>query len=75
MEVLCVYAEVKYGFVSIDDRGFKCSTCNFNCHDCCHIKLIMARIDKDDGDLPDAVYTMLSMQKDRRIDPQTIMSF
>lgn len=57
-EVVCVYAESDYGFVGVDHTGFKCYTCNFNTHSCCHIEFLKEKINCDDVDLPDFVYEM-----------------
>ena len=68
MEVICVYAESDYGFVGTDQKGFKCSTCNFNQHGCSHIKFIEDKIKQDDADLPEFVYEMFQFAQKKQKD-------
>jgi hypothetical protein len=66
VEVVCVYAESDYGFVGVDNKGFKCSTCNFNAHSCHHIEFLEEKINQDDVDLPDFVCEMYHLTKKQR---------
>ncbi|XP_028418621.1 uncharacterized protein LOC114544078 [Dendronephthya gigantea] len=66
VEVVCVYAERDYGFVGIDHKGFKCSTCNYDTHACSHIKFLEEKLSQDDVDLPDIVYEMYHQAKKQR---------
>ena len=53
-----MYAESDYGFVGVDNSGFKCSTCISNTHSCRHIEFLREKRSEDDVDLPDFVYEM-----------------
>jgi hypothetical protein len=66
VEVVCVYAERDYGFVGIDHKGLKCSTCNFNPHACGHVKFLEEKINQDDVDFPCIVYEMYQQTKKQR---------
>ena len=63
MDTDCVYAENDYAFVAIDNNGLKCSTCNFNSHNCRHIKFLEVKINQDDVDLPDFLYKIYHLAK------------
>ena len=56
--VVCVFKESDHGFVGSDQKGFKCLTCKFNVHNCCHVTCIKEKLGQDDQDLPDVVYEM-----------------
>ena len=47
-----------YEFVGLDQKGFKCSTYNFNRYCCSDIKFNEDKINHEDSDLPEFVHEM-----------------
>lgn len=49
-----------YGFVGRDHNQFKCFSCRYDTHNCCHIQYLLDQLESDTGMVPEVVYEMIN---------------